>query len=95
MSTGSKQAVLTNLLLIATCRLQDPNLKKATEYAAGLVYIRGLNKLFHPERAAKRGPANRALGKALSKASRSLRNLSATFLVDAQDFFADFWPPNY
>jgi hypothetical protein len=60
-----------------------------------LYIFEDFNKLLHPERAAKRGPANRALGKALSKASRSLENLSAAFLVDAEDFFADFWPPNH
>lgn len=32
------------------------------------------------------------MGKALSKASRFLENLSAAFLVDAEDFFANFWP---
>ena len=69
--------------------------KKLPSTLRDLYIFEDFNKLLHPERAAKCGPANRALGKALSKASRSLKNLSATFLVDAEDFFADFWPPNY
>jgi hypothetical protein len=69
--------------------------KKLPSTLRDLYIFEDFNKLLHPERAAKRGPANRALGKALSKASRSLKNLSAIFLVDAKDFFADFWPPNY
>jgi len=32
------------------------------------------------------------LGRALSGASRFLENLSAAFLVDAEDFFANLWP---
>ncbi|CZR56373.1 uncharacterized protein PAC_06261 [Phialocephala subalpina] len=50
------------------------------------------NKLLHPERFTG-WRANRFLGKALSKPSRSLETLSAAFLIEAQDFFADFWPP--
>jgi hypothetical protein len=34
------------------------------------------------------------LGKALSQSSRFLENLSAAFLVDAKDFFVNFWPTN-
>jgi hypothetical protein len=32
------------------------------------------------------------LGRALSESSRFLENLSVAFLVDAKDFFIDFWP---
>ncbi len=32
------------------------------------------------------------MGRALSKSSRFLENLSAAFLVDAKDFFANLWP---
>lgn len=55
------------------------------------IYIfEDFNTLLHPELPAKR--ANSSLGKALSKSTRLLENLSAAFLVDAEHFFADFWP---
>ncbi|KAK3934299.1 hypothetical protein QBC46DRAFT_428022 [Diplogelasinospora grovesii] len=47
-------------------------------------------KLLRPDRFAR--STNRALGKALSKSSRFLKHLSAAFLVDAEHFFANFWP---
>ncbi|OBT65014.1 hypothetical protein VE03_05277 [Pseudogymnoascus sp. 23342-1-I1] len=66
-----------------------------------LSILEDFNKLLHPEhfkqltyleQYTKR--ANPALGKALSKSSRLLTNLSAAFLVDAVDFFASFGPTN-
>jgi len=35
------------------------------------------------------------LGKALSKSTRFLEKLSVAFLVDAKNFFADFWPTKH
>jgi hypothetical protein len=55
-----------------------------------LYIFEDFNKLLHPERSTKR--ANPSLGKALSKSSCFLENLSAAFLVDAKDFFANFCP---
>jgi hypothetical protein len=63
-----------------------------TEYSPKLYIFEDFNKLLHPERSTKR--ANPSLGKALSKSSRFLENLSAAFLVDAEDFFANLWPTN-
>ncbi|KAL3419132.1 hypothetical protein PVAG01_09354 [Phlyctema vagabunda] len=57
-----------------------------------LFIFEDFNKLLHPERSTKR--ANPSLGRALSKSSRFLENLSAAFLVDAEDFFANLRPSN-
>jgi hypothetical protein len=95
MSTSSKQAVLTNLLLIATCRLQAPNLKKATEYATGLVYIRGLQQTLPPGTSRQAWACKSGSRQSPLNGKPFPQELSATSLVDAQDFFADFWPPNY
>ncbi|TVY37052.1 hypothetical protein LSUB1_G005851 [Lachnellula subtilissima] len=57
-----------------------------------LYIFEDFNKLLHSERSTKR--ANRSLGRALSKSSRFLENLSAAFLVNAEDFFANLWPTN-
>lgn len=46
------------------------------------------NKILSQEQSSKR--VSRSLGKAFSKATRSLENFSATFIIDAADFFADF-----
>ncbi|KAH6667878.1 hypothetical protein B0J14DRAFT_601631 [Halenospora varia] len=55
-----------------------------------LYIFEDFSTLLHPELPAKR--ANPSLGEALSKSTRLLKNLSAAFLVDAEHFFADFWP---
>ncbi|KAI5864672.1 hypothetical protein GGS23DRAFT_561312 [Durotheca rogersii] len=55
-----------------------------------LCIFEDFNKLLHPKGSATH--SNRSLGIALSKSSRFLENLSAAFLIDAQDFFAAFWP---
>lgn len=55
-----------------------------------LFVFEDFNNLLHPERSAKR--ANPSLGKAFAKSTRSLESFSAAFLIDPEDFFADFWP---
>ncbi|KAI0101813.1 hypothetical protein GGR51DRAFT_550752 [Nemania sp. FL0031] len=55
-----------------------------------LCIFEDFNKTLHPERSTKR--ANPSLGKAFSKSTRSLDIISAAFIIDAEHFFADFWP---
>lgn len=55
-----------------------------------LYVFEDFNKIIHPKRSIKR--ANPSLGKTFSKSTRSLEIFSAAFLIDAEDFFADFWP---
>ncbi|RDL40524.1 uncharacterized protein BP5553_00503 [Venustampulla echinocandica] len=58
-------------------------------------FEKGLQQTLAPRTGRQAWACKSGSGKALSKASRSLNNLSAAFLVDARDFFADFWPPNH
>ncbi len=55
-----------------------------------LYVFEDFNNLLHSERSTER--ANPSLGKAFAKATRSLEVFSAAFLIDAENFFADFWP---
>ena len=65
------------------CKKLPPTLKD-------LFLFEDFNKVFHPNRFRRRTFA--VMGWALAYSSRNLEKLSASFLVDARDFFPRIWP---